>query len=141
MIKVVIDTNVIVSALLSDKGNPYRIIALVGDSDELQVYYSTDILAEYVQVLGYARLGIVKESQDMIISTMRKFGTQVEPTASDIPFVDESDRIFYDAAKEIGAILITGNTRHFPVEPFVMTPAGFLAALDKEKTLEDRKGI
>jgi hypothetical protein len=40
---------------------------------------------------------------------------------------DEDDRVFYDTAKTAGAYLIPGNTKHFPQEPFILTPAQFLA--------------
>jgi len=42
---------------------------------------------------------------------------------------DETDRVFYDTAKASGAILITGNIRHYPAMPFIMTPADFLGTL------------
>ena len=41
-------------------------------------------------------------------------------------FNDEDDRSYYEVAKLCNAILITGNKRHFPDEPFIMTPAEFL---------------
>ncbi|MCL2066565.1 MAG: hypothetical protein FWG99_03770 [Treponema sp.] len=46
---------------------------------------------------------------------------------SRITMVDEDDRIFYDAAVKASAYLVTGNTRHFPSESFVVTPANFLS--------------
>jgi hypothetical protein len=39
---------------------------------------------------------------------------------------DESDRKFYEIAKAAGAILITGNTKHYPDEPFIVTPTVFV---------------
>jgi hypothetical protein len=39
---------------------------------------------------------------------------------------DETDRKFYDTAKAAGAMLITGNTKHYPDEPFILTPAAFI---------------
>jgi predicted nucleic acid-binding protein len=42
---------------------------------------------------------------------------------------DEDDRIFYDTAKEGDAILITGNFRHYPNEPFIMKPSAFWALI------------
>ncbi|MCL2662882.1 MAG: hypothetical protein FWE83_06060 [Oscillospiraceae bacterium] len=41
-----------------------------------------------------------------------------------------SDRIFYDTAIASGAVLITGNTKHFPDEPIIMTPSEFLADME-----------
>jgi hypothetical protein len=38
----------------------------------------------------------------------------------------QTDRKFYDVAKATDAILITGNTKHYPNEPFVLTPAAFV---------------
>jgi len=46
---------------------------------------------------------------------------------------DESDRVFYDTAKTIGAILVTGNIKHYPDEPLIMTPAVFMKKLETEK--------
>jgi hypothetical protein len=40
---------------------------------------------------------------------------------------DESDRKFFDAAKTCGAVLITGNKKHYPPEPFILSPAEFLS--------------
>ena len=42
------------------------------------------------------------------------------------PMSDEDDRIFYDIAKASHAILLTGNIKHFPLEPFIVSPADFL---------------
>jgi predicted nucleic acid-binding protein len=39
---------------------------------------------------------------------------------------DETDRKFYDTAKSSSATLITGNMKHYPAEPFIMTPADFI---------------
>jgi hypothetical protein len=52
----------------------------------------------------------------------------VAPLQSDIPLCDESDRKFYDAAKTCGAVLVTGNSKHYPVEveDFIKTPASFV---------------
>jgi len=43
-----------------------------------------------------------------------------------IRMLDEDDRKFYDVAKSAEAFLITGNIRHYPKEPFIVSPSGFL---------------
>jgi len=58
---------------------------------------------------------------------LKMFGTQINPPTSTISLPDETDRIFYDTAKSSEAVLITGNIRHYPEEPFIMTPAEFLS--------------
>ncbi|MDR1320508.1 MAG: putative toxin-antitoxin system toxin component, PIN family [Gracilibacteraceae bacterium] len=122
---VVLDTNIIVSAALSPVGNPAKIIALIPEQ-EIQVYYCTGILSEYSDVLSRPRLKIPAEIQRRIINAILRAGILLEPTASTIPLPDETDRIFYDTAKEAGAILITGNIKHYPAENFIMTPSQFL---------------
>jgi len=123
---IVIDTNVIVSAALSAKGYPAQVAALISQTEDIQVFYSTAIMNEYRRVLSYNKLRIPEIIQDNIISALEVFGTHIEPSASDIILPDESDRIFYDTAKASKSILITGNTKHFPDEDFIVTPAEFV---------------
>jgi hypothetical protein len=77
-------------------------------------------------VLSRPRLKIPVEIQERIINAIIKAGIFFEPITGAIPLPDETDRIFYDTAKEIGAILITGNIKHYPAEDFIMTPSQFL---------------
>jgi len=133
MTNIVIDTNVFISAALSPSGTSARIANLVSDTKEIQIFYSKAILAEYIRVLAYGRLNIAKEMQNRIIDTLKKFGTLIEPPTSTIPMPDETDRIFYDTAKASRAILITGNIKHFPKEPFIMTPSEYLKLIIQEK--------
>jgi len=129
MTNIVLDTNVIISAVLSPAGNPAAVVSLISTTDKLQVFYSGAILDEYKRVLAYERLNIPKEKQNAVIGTLRRFGIPIEPTVSTTPMTDETDRVFYDTAKTSGAILITGNIRHYPAMPFIMTPADFLNTL------------
>lgn len=131
MIKVVIDTNIIISATLSPTGNPAKIIDMVFE-DKLQIFYSLKILSEYKEVLARPRLKIVTQIQIDILSAIREVGTLIEPTISNIPFIDESDRIFYDTAKASRAILIPGNIKHYPDETFIMTPSDFLKKVETD---------
>lgn len=122
---VVIDTNVVVSSILSDKGAPSKIMNLCF-SGVLRMVYTADIFDEYKRVLAYGKLNIAVETQAGITGAIREAGTMIDPPRSGIPMPDESDRVFYDTAKAGSAILITGNIKHYPAEPFIMTPADFL---------------
>lgn len=126
MTNIVLDTNIFISAALSPKGNPAKIIDLVSDNEEIQVFYTTEIFDEYKKVLAYKRLNIPIEIQSGIIKKIEGIGILIEPPTSTIPLPDESDRVFYDTAQASGAILITGNIKHFPSEAFIMTPSDFL---------------
>ena len=123
--RTVIDTNVLVSAALSSKGNPAQIMNLISDR-KIQLFYCPAILDEYVRVLGYEKLNIMPQTQKSIINAIENLGILIEPTTSDIFFTDESDRVFYDAAQASGAFLITGNLKHYPADAFIITPADFL---------------
>ncbi|MCL2420513.1 MAG: putative toxin-antitoxin system toxin component, PIN family [Defluviitaleaceae bacterium] len=123
--RIVIDTNVIVSALLSRNGNPAKILdrVLVG---ELIIVYSEEILEEYEDVLYRPKLKISYEDADTLIADICLHGEEVWPTSSLIPMPDEDDRCFYDAAKMAGVYLVTGNAKHYPVDSFIVAPADFV---------------
>jgi putative PIN family toxin of toxin-antitoxin system len=124
---VVIDTNIIISAARVSQGNPAKILRLIRDNENIKFYYNTVIFAEYKKVLAYERLKFSLEVQKTILNTIQAVGIMLEPVTSDIALPDESDRIFYDTAKESNSYLITGNIKHYPDEPFVLSPAQFVA--------------
>ena len=126
MINIVMDTNIIVSAALSPTGNPAKIIARISNDEEIQFFYSTQIFNEYRRVLAYERLNISLEKQNALIKAIKKLGIKTDPPTSTIPMPDETDRTFYDTAKASGAMLVTGNIKHYPAEPFIITPVEFL---------------
>lgn len=123
-IKVVLDTNILVSALINENGKPRKILNLFYDK-EILVYYSDNIIEEYKEVLSRKELGINPEKIGKVINAIRKIGLRVEPLKSDFEMPDESDRIFYDTAKSTGAWLLTGNMKHYPAENFVITVSDF----------------
>jgi putative PIN family toxin of toxin-antitoxin system len=124
-LRVVLDTNVIVSSLLSSEGNPAKIYRMFL-SAMLTLIFSEDILAEYREVIHRPHLRIPKDDADIVLAAIEQFGEKVGPEQSATVMIDEDDRIFYDAAKSTGAYLITGNIKHYPSEPFILTPAAFL---------------
>ena len=126
MINIVLDTNIIISAALSPKGNPAKILEFVTTDDELQIYYNAAIMAEYEEVLSREHLKLSIKTQHRIINTIKKAGILIDPPTSTMPLPDESDRIFYDTAKEVNAYLITGNLKHYPEEPHILLPARFI---------------
>ncbi|MCL2159781.1 MAG: putative toxin-antitoxin system toxin component, PIN family [Oscillospiraceae bacterium] len=122
----VVDTNIVISATISAHGTPAKIMGLFSDK-KVRIYYNDEILAEYKRVLAYERLKIEPQKQAEIIDMIKRDGIYNKPDKiSNISLPDESDRIFYDTAITSGAILITGNRKHFPPdEPFILTPAQF----------------
>jgi len=131
MINIVLDTNVIISATISSLGNP-KIISLIAADENMQIYYSSEILAEYARVLSYERLNFSEEKKAFALNVIKKYGILIQSTTiSEIPLPDESDRVFYDTAKAADAYLITGNLKHYPEEPHILTPAQFIKMFEK----------
>ena len=126
MLKVVLDTNILVSSILSS-GPPAAIADLVADG-KIFPFYSNLILQEYYDVLSRKKFGFNFFQISRLLDDIVSAGSPVE----DKPFkkntkVHEDDQIFYNAAATANAYLITGNIRHFPTEPFIVLPAKFLA--------------
>lgn len=128
MHKAVIDTNILVSALLSPEGLPARVLDLVL-TQQLTLCYDSRIIAEYENVLNRPKFGFdgagVKELVDILI----ELGLSIVPVPSTIPMPDEDDRKFYDVAKTCGALLVTGNRKHFPDEEFVVSASELFTRL------------
>jgi putative PIN family toxin of toxin-antitoxin system len=123
--KVVLDTNVLVSSLLAN-GPPAAIVDLVAEG-KLTPFYDDFIISEYWRVLIRPKFKFHPSRVSRLIDDIVRIGIAVEANISNItPMPDEEDRKFYDVAKSSGAFLITGNIKHFPSEPFVVTPADFL---------------
>jgi putative PIN family toxin of toxin-antitoxin system len=123
--KVVLDTNILVSSLLS-YGPPALIIDWIAEGKLFPVY-NRSILFEYLDVLNRPKFGFNPLQVNRLIHDIVRTGFGVdEGVSSTITMPDESDRKFYDTAKTAGAILITGNSRHYPKESFVVTPTVFV---------------
>jgi len=129
MEKIVIDTNVLVSSLIQPGGTSAKVMSIIFSNENIDVCYSAEILNEYIDVLSRAKFQRYNFDMDEIralIDDIVEFGELVEPSKSDINFHDESDRVFYDVARAVGATLITGNTKHYPLESFIVTPQEYL---------------
>jgi putative PIN family toxin of toxin-antitoxin system len=124
-LRVVLDTNILVSALLTKQGNPAKIYRMFL-AQMLDIVISKNIIAEYEDVLHIPRLDIPTSDADTVLAAISQYGETVQPIPSTVALPDEDDRVFYDTAKTGNAYLVTGNTRHYPVEPFILTPAQFL---------------
>lgn len=112
--KVVLDTNVVVSAHLNPNGFE-RLVLRLALASRLQLYLSREILTEYEEVLRREKFGIdpakVAESLRMLKSAARL----VHPKRKLSVASDPDDNKFLECAEAAGAdYLVTGNKRHFP---------------------------
>ena len=135
MIYAVIDTNVIVSALLSphnDSGTAViRNYLLEGKIIPL---YNEEIFQEYQDVLHRSKFHFPEALIDRIIDAISQMGIMLDRTKTEEIFTDPKDVVFYEVAlSKKGSYLVTGNTKHFPSTPIVVTPAELLRIIESQK--------
>jgi putative PIN family toxin of toxin-antitoxin system len=130
----VIDTNVLVSAMLKWNSVPGNIIELVFDGLIVPVF-SREIIEEYKEVLSRSKFHLSNDIVEDIIGSLTDSGIFVDGETQNMEFIDEKDRMFFEVVmeerKEEDAYLVTGNIRHFPVEPFIVTPRQMLDIIVK----------
>lgn len=114
MIRVVIDTNILVSALLKPGGIPGTIMVLAL-SRRVQLCVSADIFAEYDEVVRRSRFNLPADTIEGVLRSIRRLGHWVKPTVHVEECTDPDDDIFLQCAQAAEAdYLVTGNPRHFP---------------------------
>lgn len=137
MFYAVIDTNVLVSALLNMDSNPGRVLISVLNGETVP-FMNAEIMAEYRAVLARKKFQFPADLVDVILKRISACGVIVSPSSEEFPEVgDPKDRCFYAvtmSGREAGdTMLVTGNIRHFPQKPFVVTPAQFVELLQAEQ--------
>lgn len=132
----VIDTNVLVSALLSRKDDTAT-VQVFGKviTGEIIPVYSNLITREYREVLSRKKFGFSGSLIEYLMSAVEKYGILVDPSPSGIILPDMKDVPFYEVVlekRDDNAYLVTGNIKHFPKEPFIVTPRELLDILNYE---------
>lgn len=122
---VVIDTNVLVSALWSRNGAPARVVSMVLTGDIIPCY-DYRILCEYKEELQRPNFGFSKSEVNSLLGWFETYGHSVLAEPLEDMFFDEADKKFYEVAKFCGAVLVTSNLKYFPEDPLVMSVADFL---------------
>lgn len=128
--KVVVDTNVLVSGILSREGPPGKIVDLI-TGNHLQVCFVGRILAEYEAVLNRPEFTLPGPLVANLLAQIVAVGESVSVFPLSHPLPHEADEMFLEAALAGGAeCLITGNLKHFPTASChgvrVLSPRGFL---------------
>ncbi len=128
--KIVLDTNVIVSGLLNPHGKPGTILQMV-ISKAVTICYDARIITEYRDVLLRPKFPIDEAEVDAILEQIEAAGHLVvtSPLPQNLP--DPYDEPFLEVALAGGAeCLVTGNIRHYPEDRRrgmkVVSPAEFV---------------
>ena len=132
---VVIDTNVLVSAVLKYNSIPGTIIELAFDGKIVPVL-NKEIESEYRTVLLRPKFHLTTDIVDDIINEFKQKGLYINENHIDIDLPDPKDVVFYEVVMEqrgsTQAWLVTGNIKHFPAETFILTPRQMLEIILNE---------
>ena len=144
MIYAVIDTNVLVSALITHNSQSATamVVRLLLDG-EFTPLYESSIIEEYQEVLHRSKFKLVPGVADALISYIKEHGIETSRTAFLESMPDEDDRVFYEVSLSVeDSFLVTGNFKHYPVTgnfkhypqtPKVISPSDFLSVMMKAK--------
>lgn len=130
--RVVLDTNVLVSAVLTADGTCARIVDMLG-AGLFELCADDRILAEYESVLHRPEFEVAPGSVDVLTDFIRHVALPVAaaPLPAELP--DADDLPFLEVAAAAGALLVTGNLRHYPkracANAHVLKPAEFVALI------------
>jgi putative PIN family toxin of toxin-antitoxin system len=114
MIRIVLDTNIIVSALLQPLGPPAQVFLLVAGG-VIELCVSASVYDEYEEVIRRPRLGRDENTIAVTLQLIREKGFWIRPTEAVRVCSDPDDDIFLECAQAAQAdYLVTGNLRHFP---------------------------
>lgn len=122
---VVIDTNVLVSAMLKWDSVPGNIMELTF-SGTIVPLLNGPIVEEYREVLSRPKFHLTEDIIQAVLADINQAGIYIDAENLDIILPDPKDRVFYEVVMEgrktEEAYLVTGNIKHFPVTPYVVTP-------------------
>jgi putative PIN family toxin of toxin-antitoxin system len=124
--KIVLDTNIIVSAFLNPKGIPGEIISLIL-TKKITICYDNKIFSEYMEILKKSKFNFDNILVDEFLDFIKENGEYIIAEPQKIKFADEDDKMFYDVYKSSDAnYIITGNKKHFPKEKNIITPREYI---------------
>jgi putative PIN family toxin of toxin-antitoxin system len=132
MQKLILDTNVIVSALISNS-IPTRILYDQALTREVEICLSEETFSEYVEVMNrrkFAKYSDFKTKADIVLIKLREISLFYQTNIKLEVLSDKSDNKFLElAAVSYADYLITGNILDFQISEFghtkIMTPRGY----------------
>lgn len=132
----VLDTNVIVSALIRKESVPGAVVihALEGKIIPL---VNAEILEEYNDVLRRKKFKFDEQTVEVITAGIISRAIHIDAVKTEEFFPDPKDAVFYEivmeSRKEHDAYLVTGNLKHFPQRTFIVTPREMLNIIELEE--------
>ena len=142
MLKIVLDSNVFVSALINPRGKPAQILNYVFES-KVRLFTSPSIIEELERVLSYPKLvkrhGLEKQELKEFVSDLLSILSLVEgKKAIELIAEDPADNNYLSCALDAKAdFIVSGDIHLLNLREYegiqIITPAQFLEMLEKEK--------
>ena len=115
MIRVVLDTNILISAILTPQGTPAQVLLLCLSDPTIQLCMSAPVYAEYDEVIHRPKFKRTQNEISAILGHLRQTCIWVRPHARVQVCTDLDDNIFLECAQAAEAnFIVTGNAKHFP---------------------------
>ena len=128
----VLDTNVIISALIKPFSDSSKILNLIL-SGKIKLAYDFRILNEYEEILRRNKFNFDPQYNEAIITQIKEEGIQIDPLPLNVELPDKDDAPFLEVAVSARVdVIVTGNKKHFPkthcknIE--ILSPSEFLEA-------------
>ena len=131
----VIDTNILVSALITHNSNASTVKVLESMfMNRFTPLYNDEIIEEYEDVLHRRKFKLTEDQIRTVIDCVKQNGVDSDRFPYDGDMPDEDDRVFYEVAlSEEDSFLVTGNIKHFPHTPKVVTAAQMMEIIEQEE--------
>ena len=130
----VLDTNVLVSAMLKTGSVPGRVLAEALNGDIIPVL-NDGIIAEYEDVLNRPKFRFDKRAVKVFLDELKRRAVYTDAGLIEDEIPDQKDVVFYavlmEKRKEEDAYLVTGNLKHFPIRTYIVTPREMLDILNE----------
>ncbi len=132
----VLDTNVLVSAMLKTGSVPGQVAAEALNGDIIPVL-NNEIIAEYEDVLRRPKFRFDKGAVKVLLDELKKRAVYSDYGLIEDEIPDPKDIVFYavlmEKRKEEDAYLVTGNIKHFPIQTYIVTPREMLDIIEEGK--------
>ena len=133
MVYAVIDKNIFVSSFITKNQTAAtrRVINSMFEG-KIKPLYNDEILEEYSEVLHRSKFHLEDKDIQKLLHFIKQNGIDSDRFPYDGDMPDEDDRVFYEVAlSEEDSFLVTGNLKHFPHTPKVITAAQMMEILDQ----------
>lgn len=132
----VIDTNVLVSAMLKTGSMPGQVAAEALNGDIIPIL-NDEIIAEYEDVLNRPKFRFDKRAVKVLLDELKKRAVYSDYGLIEDEIPDPKDVVFYailmEKRKGKDAYLVTGNIKHFPIRTYIVTPKEMLDIINESR--------